>query len=381
MSDVENIGIRPVFADGGNGGAIDTHPYCPGNSLTDPYKHEPAVNQELGRILAIWEGHATDHRLRYEASSGGLLSALSLYCLEQEGMRFVLHTAMDSEYPYRNKTVVSASRDDIIRRCGSRYAPSSPCEGLEYIEKADGLCVFIGKPCDVAAVSELRKIRPQLDRNLGLVLTFFCAGTPSTEGTLQLIEYLQGSPDGLEHLRYRGNGWPGSFTGSYRNTDRALSLNYEDSWNFLTAFRPLRCNLCPDGLGRFGDLSCGDAWHRYTNDGNAGLSVVLARTTIGNDLLHRAIKAGYISIDQIPASTLLRSQKNLLKRRRDLYGRLQVLRLVGIPKPEFPGFYLQGAWKTMKSAQKAKILLGTLKRVLKYGWWKRTPLLPESPHF
>ena len=37
------------------------------------------------------------------------------------------------------------------------------------IENSSKPCVFIGKPCDVAAISALRKQRPKLDKNLKLL--------------------------------------------------------------------------------------------------------------------------------------------------------------------------------------------------------------------
>ena len=41
---------------------------------------------EVGYALEIWEGYAADPEIRRLGSSGGLLSALALYCLEKEGM-------------------------------------------------------------------------------------------------------------------------------------------------------------------------------------------------------------------------------------------------------------------------------------------------------
>ncbi len=63
-------------------------------------------------------------------------------------MEFVLHTGMDEQQPWTNKTCQSRNRRELMERSGSRYAPASPCDGLEAIEKSSRSCVFIGKPCD-----------------------------------------------------------------------------------------------------------------------------------------------------------------------------------------------------------------------------------------
>jgi len=366
MKDIESTGRRPIIADGGDGGPVSAHAYCPGYTVTDSVSQNTQFDYEFGRALEIREGFASDSEIRFRASSGGILSALACYCLEREGMKFVLHAAMDDEYPYLNKTVISRTRDEIVRRTGSRYAPSSPCEGLRFIEEADGPCVFIGKPCDVAAVSELRETRPRLDRNLGLVLTFFCAGTPSTGGTLKLIKKLYQDTEGLEDLRYRGNGWPGSFKGIYRGKNHGASMEYDASWSFLTSYRPWRCNICPDGFGRLADLSCGDAWHRFKGDGNTGCSLVLVRNNTGRDLLKKAMQSGYVSLDQSGAANFYQAQKNLLRRREELYGRLLAMRFAGVPAPRYSGFSLKNTWAGFSTVNRARIFLGTLKRIMKY---------------
>ncbi len=262
---------------------------CPGYSVdgglqTLGREKASSAEHEFGPALEIWEGHAVDPEIRFQASSGGLLSALALFCIEREGMEFVLHTGVDSGQPWINRTVKSANRSELLSRTGSRYAPSSPCDTLQSIEQSEGQCVFIGKPCDAAAVGMLRQQRPELDRKLGLVLTFFCAGTPSTQGTLDLMTSLEIQPQTVDSIDYRGEGWPGNFRVIYEGRRNEKSSTYVESWARLTSYRPLRCNLCPDGLGRVADISCGDAWHKLSTNGDHGRSIVLVRTErVGED--------------------------------------------------------------------------------------------------
>jgi coenzyme F420 hydrogenase subunit beta len=331
------------------------------------------ADHAFGTALEIWEGHASDPEIRYSASSGGILTALALYCLEQEKMNFVLHTGMNEKRPLENNTVKSRTRDELMTRTGSRYAPASPCEGLAAIEESDGPCVFIGKPCDVAAVSMLRSDRPKLDRNLGLVLTFFCAGTPSTQGTRHLAESLKILPDQIDSVRYRGEGWPGRFTIVYDDERQKQSLSYAESWGELTHYRSLRCNLCPDGLGRLGDISCGDAWENSTDNGNPGLSLVVVRTARGQHILRKAIAANYVQLRLVTPDNVFAAQKNLLTRRTEIFGRFVGLKLFGIPLPRFSGFSLVRSWLRLPLGRKVKTILGTAKRVMVRRLYVRRP--------
>ena len=320
------------------------------------------------------QGHAADPEIRYQVSSGGVLSALALYCLVREGMAFVLHSGMDPGKPWTNRTVQRRSRQDLLKRAGSRYAPASPCEGLGVIDEAARPCVFIVKPCDAAAVAMLRKERPKLDRNLGLVLTFFCAGTPSTGGTLQLIRSLGAAPEELRAVRYRGEGWPGGFKILTDKGSGDRSLSYQESWGKLTGFRPLRCHLCPDGLGRVADISCGDAWNLFENNGDPGRSVALVRTPRGKEILHRALEAHYVELTAASPRSVFVGQPSLLSRRREIFGRLLGMQALLVPVPRFRGFSLFQSWIRLPFARKLGTVAGTVRRVILRRMWRRRPL-------
>ncbi len=369
LQDLPDEGIRPRFAAGT--GCRERLSVCPGATVEAPAAPEDEAGRELGAILEIWEGYAVDPEIRFQASSGGLLTALSLFCLQEADMEFVLQAGMDPQQPWRNATHASRGRADLLAHTGSRYATSSPCEGLPWIEHSEGQCLLVAKPCDVAGAALLRRENPALDRRIGLVLTFFCAGTPSTRGTLDLLRELGVDPGELSGLRYRGLGWPGGFRPALRDGGSRF-LGYQESWGRLTAYRPLRCHLCPDGLGRLADISCGDAWHRHGGPGDSdpGRSLVLVRTPLGRRILAEAAAAGYVRLEPSGAPEVLRAQADLLQRRRQLHGRLLAFRLLGLPVPRYRGFALRSSWRRLPAGERFRVVAGTLRRILRRGWWR-----------
>ena len=377
LVNVQSLGIRPQFTSEGCAGCTRCLSICPGIHIDGQQATASAIasefDSEIGAVLEIWEGHASDPEIRYRGSSGGVLSALALYCLECEGMKSVVHSGKSNDQPWANITHVSRNREQVLSHTGSRYAPSSPCEGLDEIEHSDGPCVFIGKPCDTAAVRMLRTERAQLDRNLGLVLTFFCAGTPSAQGTLDLIDFLGVDHDNVRSVRYRGEGWPGEFRILQRDNSTEKSLTYAESWERLTGYRPLRCNLCPDGLGRVADISCGDAWHKFDSTGAPGRSLVLVRTKRGQEILRRAIAAKYVDLRPASGDEVLSAQSSLLNRRRELFGRLLALWFLGIPIPRFVNFSLMRSWLRLPMLRQVQTVTGTLRRAVLRGWRRRRP--------
>lgn len=378
LVNIREVGIRPKFTSDECSSCVGCLAVCPGyevdGDLATGLGHPRCESEhEFGHALEIWEGYAVDEQIRWSASSGGVLSALALYCLEVEKMKFVLHIGKDETRPWVNMTVKSRSRAELLSRAGSRYAPASPCDSLQDVERAGGRCVFIGKPCDTAAAWKMRNLRPKLDENLGVVLSFFCAGTPSEQGTLDLALSLGVDHGEIKDLRYRGEGWPGRFK-IISNTGTQKFLSYRESWGTLTRYRPKRCHLCPDGLGRVADISCGDAWDRFEEDGDPGRSLIIVRTERGRQVLSGAVAAGYVRLQESGAQQVLAAQVNLLGRRKQIFGRLAAMKLLAVPSPRLRGFSLLHSWLRMGLGMQARTIIGTLRRTFRRGGWRRRPL-------
>lgn len=388
MVDDLDAGRRPVVAQGATGSRLPTLPglaICPGVELGHdaPPKGGPGdLDPAWGPVLEVWEGHATDPEIRYAGSSGGIASALALHALEHEGMHGLLHIRAREDVPYLNETVLSRSRDDILSATGSRYAPASPCDRLDLIEQAPSPCVFIGKPCDVAATHKARRLRPKLDAKLGLTVAIFCAGTPTTRGTLEMLSDMGiEDPRDIVALRYRGNGWPGDAVASVRTPSGDVeerNLTYQQSWgDILQRHRQWRCYVCADHTGEFADIAVGDPWYRDIQPGELGESLILVRTERGRSALNRAIAGGAVKAERADSSTLPSSQPGLLRVRGAVGGRIWVLRLLGIPAPRYRNMPMLTTWvRTLNLRGKLRSTIGTMKRIWGRKLYQRHAVVP-----
>jgi len=325
-----------------------------------------------GNVLEMWEGYAADEEIRFMGSSGGVATALSLFCLETAGMAGVLHIGSQAGRPLVNVPFVSRCRGDLLSRTGSRYAPAAPCSGLNLLDSDRSQYAFVGKPCDVVALRKWQELSPQSGKAVTLAISIFCAGTPSTQGSKKVIEKLGLDPAQVVDMRYRGRGWPGrtvAVTGPASGEDRSMS--YEEAWGqVLSRHTQFRCRLCPDSTGELADISCGDPWYRQIEAGDPGRSLVLVRTPRGRAILHEAMKAGYVRLEPASPDTLPKSQVSLLSRRRALWGRLLALRLYRIPIPRYQGFSLFANWRQLPLRERMRSVIGTICRASQRGWNK-----------
>lgn len=329
------------------------------------------LKNDWGPILHIYEGYATEKDLRFRASSGGAVSAIAISAIEN-GSHGVLHVSKKENVPYLNYTVLSNSRTEMSSRSGSRYAPASPCEGLQKVVDSPLPCVLIGKPCDIAAARKASKIKPELEKKIDLTIAVFCAATPSTNGTFALLESL-GIKDfnDVNELRYRGFGWPGNARAAFNKngTPGHTEMSYAESWgSILCHFRQWRCNLCVDHTGEFADISIGDPWYRKNVSDDPGRSLILCRTIKGKDFIEKAVKSGDLLIENSVPDVLPRSQQSLLNTRRSVWGRLLAMKLAGLHTPVIKGIPMLTPWlKYLTTRQKAQSFIGTLKRIKKYN--------------
>ncbi len=265
---------------------------------------------------------------------------------------------------------------------GSRYAPASPCDGLDKVVSAPAPCVFIGKPCDVAATAKARRRDPALDRNLGLTIGIFCAGTPTTRGTLEMLEVMGVDPADLTGVRYRGDGWPGqAIATTSKPSESPPALSYEESWGaILQRHRQWRCYVCADHTGEIADIAVGDPWYREIEEGEPGRSLIVVRTERGRRIMHAAVASGAIVAEVVDPQLLPASQPGLERVRGSVGGRITSLRLLGLPAPRFEGMPTVAAWwGALDVRGKLRSTVGTISRVRRKQLRRRRPVVPYRP--
>lgn len=312
---------------------------CPGRTVTSPRPVGARRDPIVGSYVAAWAAWATDPQFRHRGSSGGVLSALSAWLVEQGEVARVVGAAASPADPSRTVTVSITSRSEALLSAGSRYAPVGNAASAHALASDSA---FLGKPCEASAV---RALSGQRETGPGYVLSFFCAGTPSQLATDSLVHHIGVGPDErLTDLWYRGRGWPGSFTAVAPSGTYAAS--YDDSWGkHLGPTMQWRCKICPDGVGESSDITAADFW-KVDERGypvfteSAGRSALLARTPKGHQAVLRAISAGVIEVEPMDVADLVRTQPFQRTRRRMLAGRLTGSLLGGRRIPRYRGFGL-----------------------------------------
>lgn len=310
---------------------------CPGRNMRAPHAETGREHPTFGRYVSAWRARAVDTETRREGSSAGVLTALSTFLVETGRAPSVVGVAASADAPTRTVPVRIMSRSEALSSAGSRYAPVAVLGA-----HVDAEASAVGKPCEISALRAVRRATALAAQPI--LLSFFCAGVPSQDATDALIRTLGVDPVEATSLRYRGDGWPGTFR--VESPVAAGSLSYEESWGAHLGKRlQWRCKICPDGTGADADVAVGDYWQAddrgfpvFAN--GEGESVAIARTARGEALLRAAVDAGVLEIDTLDLDDVARVQPLQVRRKLVLFGRLLGRWAAGHRVPRMRGYKL-----------------------------------------
>ena len=341
---------------------------CPSMGLHRKWMDKKQI---WGKNESVYLGWSNSEEIRKKASSGGILTSLCIYLIEQKKVDGIFHTGINEVNPTETSIYISRKRDEVINNCGSRYTISHPLEHINLVNNNEKY-VFIGKPCDVIVLRNYIEINSEYKKVFPYLFSFFCMGSPSIVAQKRLLMRMNLSFNNCKHLSYRGNGWPGYST-AIGNDGSIHKLSYSDSWGKILG-RDLMpaCRYCIDGIGECADVSCGDAW--YVNEQNEpdfseheGRNVIFTRSIKGQTILDDAFKKGYIHLEPyLNFKTELRIvQASQYNRRAYMLSRIIAAKMFGKTVPNIDLRFLYSYSRNVSLLSQFRSFFGTIKRIIK----------------
>lgn len=254
----------------------------------------PVEYKQPSTAYAVWSKDEDDYK---SSASGGAASVISQYVIENGGVVYGCAMLPDIEI----KHIRIDNTSDIKKLKGSKYVQSNMGDIYPQLKedvKEGCLTLFIGTPCQVAAVKKLFKIQPD---NLILV-DLICHGVPSAEILRKHIKKVARYPhysnvvfrDGYYVcLKVEVDG-----KNVYNRRHIPLPRRY-DEWyldTFLDGYTYRgSCYSCRYAcLQRVSDITIGDFWGLgvdvavdYMPSRPNGCSVVLPSTECGKKIVER----------------------------------------------------------------------------------------------
>lgn len=276
--------------------------------------------------------YSTEYKLRYNCASGGTVSTIIIYLLENKFIDEAICIKQSENNPLKSNIVLIKNKLDMFLCHGSIYSPVSICDSLNKLLISSKKYAIVGKPCDIEAISNLQK-NDILFKNIIFKISLMCAGTPSRNGTKQLISYMGEDRSNIKNIKYRGNGWPGKIS-IENKSGHIKTINYIDGWNNILSKECInaRCKYCDDPFGSFSDITVGDAWdpEYLKRNEEGGFNCIICNTIEGIDIINKLIKSNKIYGQKITLDKVLNMQSSLTNKLFNIKDRIIYLANCGI---------------------------------------------------
>ncbi|MDI3484051.1 MAG: coenzyme hydrogenase subunit beta [Methanobacteriaceae archaeon] len=229
----------------------------------------------IGNYEGCYIAHSRDEKLRYNASSGGMITQILIHLLEEGLIDGALVTRMNPDRPLEPEPFIARTSEEVIEAMGSKYCPVPANIALKEILKVPGRYAVVGLPCHIQGVRKAEKISRKLRDRIVYHLGIVCNHTPSFKATEFLLERLGVDPDEVKSIRYRGEGWPGSL----RVETKSGAILLPEYWGsgFGQLFVPERCRVCVDHMAELSDISFADPWLKEFEDEKKGRTLLIVR--------------------------------------------------------------------------------------------------------
>lgn len=295
---------------------------------------------ELGYFYNYYAAYSNDKEVLTNASSGGIVSQLAIFLLEQNIVGRVLTTLYDyTDAGPRTKSILARSRNEILQSQGSKYCPVDLSEAIREIKHNDYKIAIIGTPCHIAGIRNIQKYDQLFSEKVVLTISNFCGGFKNYNN-ISIIAKRKGiKPKDISFFRFRGGGQPGSML-IEDNNGKEVEIPYPKYVGLNGVTKHLRCRLCVDATGELSDIACGDAWlDRFTKDKNPW-SVIITRNKKADDIIGHMIKGGIVTSEQISLNEIKLSQReNLAGKKIRQKSRFYLYQKLGYKIPSFDGGY------------------------------------------
>lgn len=275
----------------------------------------PNINLVEKRKPTEWYEGWADNEIRMASSSGGAAADIIRNFIKNGG--YVAACLFEKgEFIFRlTNDLVEAKKF-----AGSKYVKSNPKGIYRKIEKrleAGDKVLFVGLPCQVAAINNFIKKKDQL-----YTIDLICLGTPSPKILEKFLREKEINIKKINTIKFREK----TSYGIQINNRRIAPIGMKDMYTYafvMNTYYTENCYSCRYAdLERVSDLTLGDSWaSNLDKDEKAkGISLILCQSQKGQRLLQEsALKLKEVNLEESIKRNYQLKQPPQMPEKRDIF--------------------------------------------------------------
>ena len=306
---------------------------CPGKGIDYEVLNEfvfsqNATDELLGDSLGFYLGRSMDKNILKAAASGGLVSSLLEFALEENIVDGALLVRMSSHNPFEPEIFIARTREEILSAAQSKYVPVPLNSKLKEIVETDGKFAVVGLPCHMHGIRKAEMMNEKLRNKIKLHLGLMCSHTLNVYALEFILKKFSIKPENVKEIKFKEGEWPGRITIKlYRGKDVTVPKSYYFLFFNTYLFTPCRCTQCSDFTNEFSDISFGDAWSEKDKTNRRGESLIVTKTSVGEEILQKAKTKGIIEIVEVDREEVLKAQRvGLFFKKKTIGQRITILK-------------------------------------------------------
>lgn len=317
---------------------------CPAKGVNYPemYQHVWGKDPDswlFGEIKKVYTGFSADPKIRKSGASGGVITHILCYLLENRIVDAVIAAKQGVGSPLSAKAVILDSIEGVLNAAQSVYVPVSMLDILPELDPQKRYAIT----CLPEASSALRVMQKNGFKPAELINYVLgpYTGTALYPAAIECFLRSNRVPkdDSVTKLQWRAGAWPG-----YLQIDTAAGRVLKSPkvyYNYLIPFFVTQTSLqSMDFANEFADIAVGDAWNpkfeKEAQKGAGGQSVIAVRSEKMLEIVKQMQAAGLLVLTEEEPSKAGDMHGHMLDfKKRGGYLRNRWRRLTGRLAPDY----------------------------------------------
>lgn len=257
---------------------------------------------------------ARDDTIRDGAASGGFVSTLLIYLLENK----YIDGALVSRIVTKNnkldyETFIARTREDILSSRTSIYFDFPLTKHFKSLISEKGKFAVVSLPCQLYALKNLSVKYPEISKKIAFKIGLFCGHTSSKSLIRKVLERKKIDEAEIQKFIFRKGHWRGQ-THVLLKDGKEIVFPFMDYSLYQNLYfcMPKRCLSCEDHCAELSDISCGDAWLKELKKDPIKYSIVISRKEGTSKIINEMIEKGTLIGQRLSPRNIFRSQKRAI---------------------------------------------------------------------